>query len=130
MTPRTFDLRAHLETSGHVSEHGTSRAASRRICRDCGQPVVRALDADLLAFEVTVDPTPVNPVGELLALAAGRRTYDGIHVGGRLELEPRRPAHITQHRYPVFTDHHCGAPLPAAAPTAGAAQEDTNEPPF
>lgn len=129
MTLTADRLRAHLITTGVITESGVSRAAKLRACTHCGHPVIRALDGDVLAFDVSCDPDPIDPLGEVLALAAGRRTYDAIPTKTRLELEPRHPAHITgPHRYPVLAEHRCGQPLPAAADRAQ--RQETDEPPY
>lgn len=131
MTGLPAHVRTHLETTTGVDPTGTRRAAARTTCRTCRAPVIRALDGDVLAFEVTADPIPLDPVGELLAIAAGRRTYDAVTVRGRIELEPRRPTHIPIRRHPILADHHCGHPIPAAVTTDADAQEATNDaPPF
>lgn len=130
----TFELRRHLETTGHVTATGTSRRLTAHTCRTCHSPTLRGLDADTCAFEITLDPTPLDPLGEVLALTAGRRTYDLTHTAGRYEINPRTHHHITRpRRYPVLTEHRCGQPLPVAAepaPAMTATEGATDEPPF
>ncbi len=73
-------------------------------CR-CGAQVLRGLDNDRCALTATVDPTPIGPARELVALASGRTTYDLV---GR-ELFRRDRAHIVAAavRYPIVLDHEC-----------------------
>jgi hypothetical protein len=128
----TRQLRDRLIASGRLDPRGSSRALTVVTCRNCGRAVARGLDADVCGLLATVDLTEIDPAGEVLALATGRRTYDVIPGPGRLELAPRRAAHIrARRRYPVLAEHRCDAPpLPAApADTPDAAHGD-DRPPF
>lgn len=112
-------LQPILETRGALNQDGISRAARARHCRRCGRTTLRGLDADRAALAVTVDPTPVNALGEFLALSAGRITYDLEWRAGRYELSPREPAHIRaaparlRARRQVVVSHSCGSTMPA-----------------
>lgn len=119
-----------IEATGAVTPERISRAVSRHICRHCQSPTLRALDGDVLAFDVTVNPDPIDELGELLAIATGRRTYDAITTTGRMELEPRRPAHIPNRRHPVLAEHRCHEPLPTARTRRDETGGVTDEPPF
>lgn len=132
MTLTTADrVRRHLITTGAVTERGVARAARIGACRDCGAVIVRGLDSDVAALDVAVDLASVDELGELLALTAGRVTYDAVTGTGRIELNPRdQPAHLTRpRRHPVLVEHRCGQPLPTVAATADTRQE-SDEPPF
>lgn len=119
-----------IEATGAVTPERVSRALSRHICRHCGLPILRGLDADLLAFDVAVDPEPVDTLGEAIAVATGRRTYDAVRSAARRELEIRRAAHIARpRRYDVLAEHRCGQRLPATAGTTST-PEMTDDPPF
>ena len=90
-----------------------SRGARVICCRDCAAPVFRGLDADLMAFEVSVDVRPVNAAGELAALLEQRRTYELYWTGRRYELERRDHFRITgrppgTHGIDVLVSHVCG----------------------
>lgn len=109
----------HLLAAGHVTETGLTRRARVRACR-CGAPILAGLDADLLAFEVQVDPIPLTAIGEALAQVEGRATFELWGAGGHYELEPRtsrRIAHFSPstHRVDLLRAHLCrGRDLAAA----------------
>lgn len=95
---------------------GNSRAAGTYACPGCRAVILRGLDADVAALTVTVDPAPLTLLGEVLALARGRTTYDLTRRGGRYELDPRNPSHIKKRpasEFHVAPEHKCGNPLPA-----------------
>lgn len=106
-------LLGHLVAAGHLTESGLSRRARIRTC-SCGQAVLAGLDDEILAFEVQVDPVPVSPIGEALALIEGRRTFSLAREGGRYVLDPRTAADILHHpagthpRRDVLRAHRCG----------------------
>lgn len=137
MTTRTdipTHIRRHLEATGVLARDGISRRAKTTFCADCHRPVVRGLDADVAALVAVVDPAPLTPVGEVLALAAGRRTYDLTWRGARYELDPREPGHIrtrpASRKYHVTADHQCGNSLPAFPPEFMPAEIPADQPPF
>lgn len=92
-----------------------ARYAKPRYCR-CGRLTVVGLDADVLAFTVRVDPTPLTPAGELAAAITGRPTYELASLVGRLVLDRREPDHLTGRppfpgaTYDVLPAHDCAAP--------------------
>lgn len=124
-TPDTW-LTLHLIRNGHLTENRTTRRAHIRTCPRCGQHVLRGLDGDTCAFDVTTDPHPLNPLGEALAHLENRRTY-ALHREARgYVLDPRDANHIThtpagtRPREDILRDHRCttGPPPPAlTAPT-------------
>lgn len=90
----------------------THRAAGLRTCPRCGAPILTGLDNDTAALTARADPTPLTPLGETLALLAGRPTYNLTTTSGRKELHRRDEWHIKgERRYPVIPAHKCGAPL-------------------
>jgi hypothetical protein len=111
-------LRDHLVASGAMHPNGTTRRAQPRRCRTCNAHVITGLDSDLTALAVIADPTPLDAIGEVLAIATARPTYTLEHDGPRLVLNYRDPGRI-QHRppggarYDVLPDHVCGRQLPA-----------------
>lgn len=121
-------LRRHLEASGHLSPDGVTRAARTTHCRRCGAVVMRGLDGDKAAFPATVDPEPLTALGEVLALLAGRGTYELRWVGHRYELDARDQWQI-QGRPPAeihaVAEHACGSGLTAA----GYRPDDPTPPP-
>lgn len=107
----------HLRATGALTETGLSRRARPRRCYRCRAWTVTGLDADVLALEAACDPTPLSALGEVLALATGRRTVDLVATRGRLELEQRWADHIAA--FPpgsghgdVLAEHRCGLPVP------------------
>ena len=110
-------LQTHLEAKGAWNGDGISRAARAGYCHDCGQVVLRGLDADRAALDVAADPEPLNPLGEFLALTVGRRTFD-LTWRGRYELNPREPGHIRARpaqvsgKSTVVVEHLCGQMMP------------------
>lgn len=115
-----------------AKQGGILRAASLGTCR-CGQPVLQGLDADRAALTATCDIAPINEIGELVALAQGRRTYDLVGGYQRKELEYRYEWNIKKkRRYPVLAEHKCGHPLHEhATPTPAPERKPANEtPPF
>lgn len=130
MTSTEAAARAAIALTGAVTERGISRRLAATVCRHCHVPTVCALDADVCAFEVALDPTPLDPIGEVLALAAGRTTYDVVSAKTGPQIEPRNPFRIAQsRRHQVLAEHRCGQPLPAD-PGSANAHGETDEPPF
>lgn len=80
----------------------------------CGQPLLVGLDGDAAAFPARVDPRPLNPVGEVEALTAGRATY--VLRLGALDRRNRWniPGRPPSHQVPVHVAHDCAQPLPDA----------------
>lgn len=81
-------LQAVLEAKGAANPDGISRRARAGHCRGCGRVVLRGLDDDVAAIPVATDPEPLNPLGEFLAIAIGRPTYN-LAWRGQYELDPR-----------------------------------------
>lgn len=128
-------IKAHLQAQGYMDENGLTRRVTAKTCTDCHAPVLAALDADVCAFSVHVDPAPLSVVGEALAVITGRRTYALRRLGGRHLLSRRSSFAIAGSpagsaraaRYDVLADHACAAgPLPtipsAYQPTTAAAE--------
>lgn len=115
----------------HIAEN--ARRATLKTCPRCHAPVIVGLDADVAAFKATCDPTPLTPLGEYIALADGRITYDLAGGYSRKELWQRTALNIqTARRYPVLTEHRCGKPLAEyAEPNTDTEKErHSDEPPF
>jgi hypothetical protein len=80
--------------------------ATERACLRCGAPTLVGLDDHVAARLATIDPQPLDELGELAAILDGRRTYalerdrrihqrDRWRVGQRLGLDT------------VHADHRC-----------------------
>lgn len=119
---------------------GITRAVRATYCRGCGAHVMRGLDADVAALPTVVDPTPLDPLGEALALLANRPTYS-LRWVGRYEIDHRLGATIAAHpagsqpSVDVLAAHACNAASLTAHPRGHAsrpprAKELTDDPPF
>lgn len=82
-------------------------------CPRCACALIHALDAPVAAFEVRLDPEPLNQIEELTALLAGRMTYDLIPVWGHHEIAHRDQWRIRNRKYPVLATHQCPGRIPA-----------------
>ena len=126
MSTRTWtQLRDHLIATGAMTPNGTTRRAQPRLCRTCNAHVITGLDADLTALAAIADPTPLDQLGELTAIATGRPTYTLERDGPRLVLNYRDAGRIAHRppggiRYDVVPAHVCGRPLPAVERNTGA----------
>lgn len=117
-----------------------ARAAQIRACKKCGATILTGLDADIAALKVEIDPTPITPLGEAVALLQGRSTYQLHTARGARQIHHRNDWNITAPRTrPVYPAHRCGHPLddhldttwttpPPQPPAPTTPQEDT--PPF
>lgn len=128
-TPASKRLLEALDDAGRI------RVARLRVCTKCNSPVLRGLDYDPAGIMVDADPTPLNQLGETIALLTGRTTYDLAYSNSRRILEYRDQHRIGgKRRYPVLPEHRCGAPLtdyqetpPKPAPTT---KTNDDTPPF
>lgn len=92
----------------------TGRPAKLRTCPHCQAPTLSGLDAEKAGTRAVCDPTPINTLGEAVALMGGRPTFDLVTNGGRKELNYRSAENIGGvRRYPVVPAHVCGKPLNA-----------------
>lgn len=74
----------------------------------CGASVISGWDADRCAVFITLDSRPLSPLGEVAALASGRRTY--YVRAGRPSRRDRWsiPGHPPSLDLPVHAEHRCG----------------------
>lgn len=110
-------------------EHPGKRFASRSgrgvkatRCDLCHAPILTGIDADVCAFTARVDVTPLDPMGEVVAVVGGRHTYTLNRRGSTAILTRRNSSAITRQPagghniltpYDVLPEHACGQPLPA-----------------
>lgn len=106
-----------LEAAGVIdSATGATRSARTAKCPVCQARVMRGLDADFGSMSADCDPEPLAPLGEALALMAGRRTYVLRWRGNRYELDQRDQFSIrgapagSKAGQDVLAGHVCGGP--------------------
>lgn len=104
-----------LKDLKQLAGRATGRGVHAIKCRTCHQPILTGLDDDYCAIPASCDFTPLDSVGEFLALISGRRTYRlDLQQGGNPKLTKRRAADIRKprkyfQRYDVIPTHQCGA---------------------
>lgn len=134
-------LQQHLENRGLWDSDGTTRVARARRCRTCREYVLAGLDANRCALPVAVDPDPLSPRGEMVALLAGRTTFSLRLLADQLELDRRSAFEIRSgrtERLDVLGRHACGLPSLGLVPDLGAPSrlgyrsvtQSSAEPPF
>lgn len=91
-----------------------TRNASRHRCPSCRANVLSAVDGDLCASSVTVDPTPLDPQSELACKLSGRLTYRLRIREGRAQLDDRDPVWTgpAPDGATILPEHRCGARFP------------------
>lgn len=112
-------LQRYLIGIGRWDTDGVRRAVSATMCR-CGRRVLRALDDDIAAHTVTVDPAPLDAAGELQALISGRKTYRLTYRRDHWELDRRWDIDIAAQSpsvVHVLVSHECGKPIVGNGPS-------------
>lgn len=104
-------------------------------CIRCDALVVRALDAPILGFEVSLDPVPLDVAAEISALLSGQRTYDLIRTARHHILNHRAVWDMTPDRkHIVLAQHRCPGRIPRSALKTAARKRRrkaaNNRPPF
>lgn len=99
-------------------------------CPTCGARTIAAW-ADRLYEDVHTDPVRLTALGELQALAAGRRTFEHWSEG----LDQRHADAITRRPAgpdgdPVRPEHACGHPPPDHLPPPPRVDPDPDRTPF
>lgn len=131
-------LQQHLTDLGRWNADGVSRAVRARVCR-CGTRTLRALDDDICGLPVTVDPGPLDVLGEMQALISGRATYRLLHIANRWEIDRRTQFDIAAQpagTVNVLAAHQCGQPIAANGPPTNnprpriAVRSDASCPPY
>jgi len=125
----------HLEAIGVMGNDRIGRRIRATRCRHCACSILVGLDADRCALPVQVDPLPLAPLGEALAILDGRSTY-ALHVGaGIAELQYRDRWQIAGSpagtRLDILSAHRCGTVRLPTAPTVNrSTYRRTALPPF
>jgi hypothetical protein len=88
--------------------HRTARPVN---CEECGRYVLRGLTRDKGGISVDCDPEPLSPLGEVMALLAGNRTYESQWFAGQHTISWRDKyaiaAHIAGDQIDVLIRHDC-----------------------
>lgn len=140
-TPMPRWLVERLDAAGYIdAQMGASRKARALSCPRCGEPLLRALDADVCALTVDADPYPLAPESEALAALMEIPTFELSWRGDHYELDRRdqwrmrgRPA--SKPGVQILAAHRCGqARLPGRTPgghrTVHSPAAYPDEPPF
>lgn len=103
-------------------------------CRNCDEIILVGLDADILAQDATVDPTPLDAAQELICALTGRPTYTAQVRGQSVEIWYRqisieRPPNAAG-TWPVVPTHKCGARFPGFLIPPEPERNTNREPPF
>lgn len=106
-------------------------------CHNCRAPILTGYDADVCAFIVHVDVTPITAIGEALALIEGRHSHEILTPLSGPHKIRRRTATAIKNRpagtpkqifgsWDVVLTHQCHNPTPAAliAPSTLTTQAD------
>jgi hypothetical protein len=135
-------IEASLRNRGLWNADGVSRKARARLCKKCQAPVMVGLDDERCGIPVTVDPTPLNALGEVQALMTGRATFSLRYVAGRYEIDHRDSFRISgtpagsDPRLEVLAEHECNSPPVDSSmrgnylPAKNAKTIDDDNPPF
>lgn len=133
-TPRW--LIDHLINTGAMTENRVTENAKPFRCTRCGLYTLRALDAPVLALEITLDAYPTTNAGETFALLTGRTTWHA-HTGHKLihREAPEIRARDANTAGNVHAEHACHSPPLPMHPTyqqhlTGASSTTPTHPPF
>ncbi len=87
-----------------VNGHMVTTAARWLPCPECRAGVIVGVAEGI---STAVDGTPLEPLTEIAALAAGTRTFNFVRTGSRIELWHRDQWRIRSRKYPVLPEHAC-----------------------
>lgn len=135
-----------LARAGLVDDHGhaVGRKAKARSCPVCRRAVMTGLSSAFGGFAVSADPQPLSPMGEALALMAGRGTFSLRWLGDHYELDKRdhfriRGSPAGTKGIDVLVEHECAKPYGGSIPNVVTTLRDyyehrsiplPDEPPF
>lgn len=102
----------HLIRAGLMTADGITRRAKAINC-GCGAAILAGLDDDIAALPVRVDPKPLTPLAEALAVVVGRATATLRREARGYVLNYRDSYRIAGHpagagHYDVLAEHVCG----------------------
>jgi hypothetical protein len=102
-------------------------------CPKCQAIILTGLDDPVIGSPATVDPTPLNPVQELICALEHRPTYRLHHTGSTAHIQHRdrwqKPAG-TPNAPPVVPAHRCGHRYPGLTIPAEPERQHHAQPPF
>lgn len=98
-------IQERLVADGAMTEQQVTRTPKARHCRDCGRSVIAAITD--LGFEVSVEPTPTTPAGELDVLMRGGTTYALLEHGELVWRSRHRIAYRDANHEPTHAGHRC-----------------------
>lgn len=105
----------YLISVGRMDPDRIGRRLTPRYCRTCGRFLLVGLDADRAALPIGLDPRPLTPTGEAVALICGAETYTGRRFRAGLSADRRSAREIAQRRdETVLAAHRCGINYPVA----------------
>lgn len=113
-------------------DNRAARTARYHKCDKCKEIIITGLDADIMAFTVTVDPTPLDPHKELACIMANRYTFTAWPTIEGYHLEHRDMFNMSDQQHPVLPAHRCGARFPGflEAPSEGRTHDWATRPDF
>ena len=106
MTTPWHVIKDQLIADGAMTEQHVTRTPKPRHCRDCGRAVIAAITD--LGFEITVEPTPTTPAGELSALMNGGQTFAILDHGEMVWRSMHRIKYRDANKERAHAKHQCG----------------------
>lgn len=132
-------VRDSLIARGVLAANGRGRAVRAERCPRCQRPTLSAWDDDVMAGWAVCDAAPLSPLGEVVALTAGKCTYDLRWAGNKYVLN-RRTHHDIAANAPgkrigidVIVEHTCGINIAQTLPIRAGKPPTTEmptDPPF
>ena len=97
-----------------MTEQHVTRTPKPRHCRDCGRAVIAAITD--LGFEITVEPNPTTPAGELATLINGGQTFAILDHGEMVWRDQRRIKYRDANKERAHAKHQCDKAPPENNP--------------
>lgn len=108
--PRPDPIAARMVAAGLLDPAVVaSRTARPRYCAGCRELVWRGVDAEASGMVVACDPSPLDRLGEILAVLERRATFS-LSYRGRWELNDRMTADIqagNPRNADILVEHSC-----------------------
>lgn len=107
-------IKDRLVADGAMTEQHVTRTPKPRHCRDCGRAVIAAITD--LGFEITVEPNPTTPEGELTTLMNGGMTFALLDHGEMVWRSRHRIKYRDANNERAHAKHECGKAPPEKNP--------------